>query len=233
MPARDGGSAGRLARRYHRVSRWLFYFGAPLYGWVTTQPIWLESAAALAAPLPTDDELLVLDLGTGPGNSILGMARRRPRVRYIGVDISFRMLEVAREQLVEHGVPAALVLADGARLPFRDGRFDRVTGHSFLYLTESATDLLREVRRVLRPGGSAHFLEPRAGRVAWMSMLGAHPTALRYLTSMAGWRFASGRMGRYSVARFTREAAAAGLRPVRCEPRLHGMALLCEAERPD
>lgn len=232
MPAPDGGSTGRPARLYHRISRWLFYVGAPLYGWVTTQSIWLESASTLAAQLPADVETVVLDLGTGPGNSILGMARSRPHARYVGVDISFRMLEVARARLARDRVPAPLVLADGARLPFPDGLFDRVTGHSFLYLTDSATDLLGEVCRVLRPGGSAHFLEPREGRVAWTAMLRAHPTALRYLTSMVGWRFASGRMGRYSAGRFAREAAAAGLRPMGCEPRLHGMGLLCEAARP-
>lgn len=53
-------------------------------------------------------------------------------------------------------LPGAVVLADGRRLPFRDGEFDAVSSVWLLHLVEDATDARRivaECARVLRPGG--------------------------------------------------------------------------------
>lgn len=53
--------------------------------------------------------------------------------------------------IAELVVPA--VTADAQALPFRDGVFDRAMANHVLYLVEDRTQVLRELRRVTRPGG--------------------------------------------------------------------------------
>jgi ubiquinone/menaquinone biosynthesis C-methylase UbiE len=218
---------------YKRALRYSFDAGAAAYTWATAQEVWHGSIAEMASHLPADPGPRVLDLGTGPGVSILAMHEARPDARYLGLDIASAMLDTARQRLEAGRVPACLVLADGARLPLRDGSLDAVTGHSFLYLLEDAETMLRETRRVLRPGGRAIFMEPRQGAVAWGNLLRNHASNVPYLVSMAGWTLLSRLEGRYSPARFAREAAAAGLTYERAQPVLYGRGLLCIASRPE
>jgi len=66
----------------------------------------------------------------------------------IGADFCIPMLEVARKK----NLPL-LVQADGLRMPFRDGMFDALTVAFGLRNMASWEDALREMARVLRPGG--------------------------------------------------------------------------------
>lgn len=99
----------------------------------------------------------VLDLGCGHGMAAVVLARRQARVT--ALDLSGGYLAEARRRASANGVRLTLVQADGERLPFADGSFDRVWGNAVLHhfdLTRGAA----EVRRVLRPGGRAVFCEP-------------------------------------------------------------------------
>ncbi len=97
----------------------------------------------------------VLDLGSGVGAMTAQLATRFPGIALFAVDIELASLRVAR---VNHPT-AVYVQADGARLPFQDETFDWVHSSWLLEHVPSPVAVLREVRRVLRPGGQCQFLE--------------------------------------------------------------------------
>ena len=86
----------------------------------------------------------LLDLGCGPGWSSLFLTRAGWKV--LGLDISQRMIEIARERTPG----AAFVLADALPLPFDDASFDRVfTGHFYGHLDAGEREaFVAEARRV-------------------------------------------------------------------------------------
>lgn len=103
----------------------------------------------------------ILDLATGTADLALVLAKRNPESHLIGLDIAEQMLEIGREKVKQHGLEAQIELmaGDAASLPFPDGHFDAVTV-SFGVRNFSELDKgLREIRRVLKPGGSLSILE--------------------------------------------------------------------------
>ena len=101
--------------------------------------------------------LRVLDYGCGHGMASVVLARRGARVT--AFDLSHGYLEEARARSVANGVAIELAQADGERLPFADGTFDRVWGNAVLHHLDIER-AGRELFRVLRPGGFAVFCEP-------------------------------------------------------------------------
>jgi ubiquinone/menaquinone biosynthesis C-methylase UbiE len=97
----------------------------------------------------------VLDVGCGTALLLSAAARRWPAARLLGVDPAERMLDVARS-----AVPGAdLRLAAAERLPFAAGSVDVVfSTTSFGQWTDQVAGL-REVGRVLAPGGRAYVAE--------------------------------------------------------------------------
>jgi ubiquinone/menaquinone biosynthesis C-methylase UbiE len=94
----------------------------------------------------------VLDVGCGTGRNL---PFYRPRVRVIGVDVSAAALARARRRRPD--VP--LVQADAEALPFRTAVFDTVVSALVFCSVPDAARGLREVRRVLQPGGTLRMLE--------------------------------------------------------------------------
>jgi SAM-dependent methyltransferase len=107
----------------------------------------IADALVEAAALGEHDDVLELGAGTG-----LVTARAAPRVRsLVSTDLSERMLALARDSIPRlPGLTFALV-DYGKRLPFLDGSFDVVL--SGLTYVQDAREPLREIVRVLRPGG--------------------------------------------------------------------------------
>lgn len=171
----------------------------------------------------------VLDLGIGPGTSAIEMARADASRHHVGLDVSGWMVSRARARARAAGVPLLLLRADAQRLPLQDGRFDGATGHSFLYLLADAAAALREVLRVLRPGGRVAFLEPRAGGVDLGAALraGAH-----HAIAMTFWRGMSGLHRRFDETTLPALLAAAGFAGARAWPVLSGFGVMATAERP-
>lgn len=99
----------------------------------------------------------VLDLGCGHGMAAVVLARRQARVT--ALDLSGGYLAESGRRAKANDVRLDLVQADGERLPFADGSFDRVWGNAVLHHFDLARGAA-EVRRVLRPGGWAVFCEP-------------------------------------------------------------------------
>jgi len=108
----------------------------------------------LLQALPWDGARWVLDLGTGAGAHLPDIRRLAAGACIVGVDRSPGMLELARH----HG--ASLVLMDGMELGFRDRAIDVAVMAFVLFHLDDPAAALEEVRRVLRPGGTA-------GTITW------------------------------------------------------------------
>lgn len=210
-----------------------FDLGAVVYAWFTGQDAWRAACRHLAAQLPARPGLLVLDLGCGPGVSAIEVARARPDVRVIGLDLAPRMLAQARRRVRTAGLSAGQVLlvrADAAHLPFRSGVVDAATGHSFLYLVPDRAATLAESRRVLGPGGRLVLMEPHARPARLRTVLGVSRDP-RHLISVALWRPFSRLHGRFTAATLTATLEQAGFGGCRIEPVLGGLGLLVSAEQ--
>ena len=97
----------------------------------------------------------LLDVGCGPGNIALKIARRLPQVKVVGVDYSLRMVHVARGVVAsqELGGRAILLSGDANRLPFGDKTFDFVLSNSVLHHLRRPLAMLDEMGRVAMPEG--------------------------------------------------------------------------------
>ena len=99
-----------------------------------------------------DREQQALDIATGGGHTALAVAPHVARI--IVTDLTPRMLEKAREYLLSQGVTNAVFLeADAEQLPFADSTFDRVTCRIAPHHFPDMAQFVREVARVLKPGG--------------------------------------------------------------------------------
>jgi demethylmenaquinone methyltransferase/2-methoxy-6-polyprenyl-1,4-benzoquinol methylase len=104
----------------------------------------------------------VLDLAGGTGDIARLLSRRvGAQGRVLLTDINPDMLELGRARLEDHGVAGNVdfALADAEQLPFPDRSFDAVTMAFGLRNVTDQPAALREMRRVLRPGGRALILE--------------------------------------------------------------------------
>ncbi|GAC1393687.1 MAG: class I SAM-dependent methyltransferase [Ktedonobacteraceae bacterium] len=99
-----------------------------------------------------DSKQHALDVATGGGHTALAVA---PHVAHITVsDLTPRMLEQARTYLLSEGVSnAQFQVADAEQLPFADASFDRVTCRIAPHHFPNIAQAVREIARVLKPGG--------------------------------------------------------------------------------
>ena len=99
-----------------------------------------------------------LDIGTGPGQIVIKLARRLPQWSFIGVDRSPAMIGQARANLAGAGDAdrgqVEFEMADGNRLPFPDKSFGLVMCNSVLHHLAEPEKLLREIARLAAPGGA-------------------------------------------------------------------------------
>ena len=108
----------------------------------------------LLSRLPDQSRALLLDVATGTGRLPLFLLEEATfNGRVIGLDASTRMLAVAAPKLRPYRHRAALVQQTAADLPFPDAAFDAVSCLEALEFFPDDIAALREMSRVLRPGG--------------------------------------------------------------------------------
>src|SRR5205823_3071234 len=177
--------------------------------------------------LAGNDPDLVVDLGCGPGVSTFELARLLPHTRLVGLDVAPRMLRQALRR-APSSVRVDWLQANAVSLPFADASVAACTGHSFLYLVQDRTTVLREIRRVLRPGGRLTLMEP--------SVKGASPAGVlavsrdpRHLVSVSLWRPFSRVHGRFTPESLAQTLNAAGFVDCHIDETLGGLGLLANA----
>ena len=176
MTLRSTLSTPEGKRRYVRR---LFATIADRYDFITTflsygqDRRWKARLIALANLQAADR---VLDLACGTGDLVFAAARRARHG--VGLDLTHRMLELAASKRPRN---VALVTGDMLALPFDDARFDVVTTGYGLRNVPDLQQAIREIARVLAPGGrllSLDFNRPdnlviRAAYLGYLTVIGS------------------------------------------------------------
>jgi demethylmenaquinone methyltransferase / 2-methoxy-6-polyprenyl-1,4-benzoquinol methylase len=102
----------------------------------------------------------VLDIAAGTGDLALAFARKvGPRGEVVHTDINEAMLRTGRDRLLDAGIVLPTVVCDAEKLPFPSERFDVVSVAFGLRNMTHKEQALREMQRVLKPGGRLLVLE--------------------------------------------------------------------------
>jgi len=102
-------------------------------------------------------EGVVVEIGFGTGHNLPFLPATVTRL--LAVEPSRRSVDLARDRIAAAGVPVEVVGLDGQRLPLPDDSADAVLCTWSLCTIPDAVAAVREMRRVLRPGGALHFVE--------------------------------------------------------------------------
>ena len=156
-----GSLFDRIARRYDLLNHLLSF---------NIDRRWRRRAVARLEALPPEGRLL--DVATGTADLALEIVRQKKAAQGLGIDLSGEMTAIGREKIRKAGLQEAIVLQQGnaLELPFPSDSFEAVT---CAYGVRNFSDLdqgLREMQRVLRPGGQMLVLEfsyPDNRLVAW------------------------------------------------------------------
>ena len=108
----------------------------------------------------------VLDIGCGGGNTLARIAERVTEGHLVGIDYAKTSVEASRAfnaPLIEAG-RMEILHGSVEELPFADERFDAVVTVESFYFWPSPEESLKEVRRVIKPGGSFVLLAEIYGR---------------------------------------------------------------------
>jgi ubiquinone/menaquinone biosynthesis C-methylase UbiE len=152
LSARLAEVFGRAAPTYDTVIPFFEVFGRRL--------------VELAAPPPGSR---VLDVACGRGASLLPAAEAvGPGGEVVGVDLSPEMVRCLTDEIQRRSLPNARALVgDAHNLDFDDGSFDLVVCGFTLMLFPDPTDAVRELLRVVRPGGLCALSQPRGAGQPW------------------------------------------------------------------
>ncbi len=115
----------------------------------------------------------LLEVGCGLGTDLLQFARGGAKVT--AVDLTPRSIETSRKHLALCGERGDFAIADCEHLPFADGSFDVVYSNGVLHHTPDTDAAVREIHRVLQPGGQARvMLYHRQSLAYWGQVIFLH-----------------------------------------------------------
>jgi ubiquinone/menaquinone biosynthesis C-methylase UbiE len=209
-----------------------------LYARLADQKFWKASISELIRFIGSQPGSRVLDTGCGHGISTFMLAEAFPGAQITGIDVARNMIKRAEKKKSVSGKQLDNIhfsQADASRLPFEDNSFDTVTGHGFLYMIKHRDHVLKELNRVLKPGGTAAFMEPGTsidaiGRSAVIKDTFRNPKPKTHLgTKMLLIRLYSTRKGSITPREMESEFIKAGFRDFTWQEGVSGRGLLFKA----
>ncbi len=213
------------------LNRALFELGALPYSLLTGGRLWRAHLHEMLPPSTQDPRWpRLLDVGCGPGGCALELAAAGYGQAF-GLDRSGSMLRRAGVAARARGVGGRVALArgDAAALPFPSASFDAVTAHSLLYLVADPAAALREVHRVLRPGGAVALLEPAQLERGARALRRIAARSPEFLFAAAAWRLASWAARRFTGEELGALLSEAGFTEPCVWPAFEGLALRARA----
>ncbi|OGO06128.1 MAG: hypothetical protein A2Y73_05810, partial [Chloroflexi bacterium RBG_13_56_8] len=130
-------------RRFYDAIAWLY---GPA---MRAIPIWSAYTRRALSYLPTEGN--ILEIGHGPGLLLEELANRYALVA--GLDLSSGMIQQAKRRLQRANLPVCLAQGDAVAIPYRTDCFDAVVTTFAFSAVPDANSTMREMARVLRPGG--------------------------------------------------------------------------------
>jgi ubiquinone/menaquinone biosynthesis C-methylase UbiE len=115
-------------------------------------------AALLKARLPEGGD--VLEVAPGPGFLAIELARD-PKSRVTGLDISKTFVQIAEKNAAEENVHVEFRQGNASQMPFADASFDLLVCRAAFKNFSEPKNALREMHRVLRPGGRGLIIDLR------------------------------------------------------------------------
>lgn len=142
-----------------------------IFAWATAQgdgDAYDQAMAPRKRALFADLSGTVLEIGVGTGANFAFYPRG---IRWIGIEPNVHMYTNLLHAAEEHGIQGEIRGEVAERLPVDDASVDAVISTLVLCSVSSQDAVLREILRVLRPGGSYHFIEhvaaPEGSRLRW------------------------------------------------------------------
>ena len=187
---RDSAALARVVAA--RAARTRSFFDAVGPEWDALRKVFNDDATrARAIARLVEPGRRVVDIGTGTG--ILAGELRRLGLRVVAIDSSARMLEAAAAKLAAAGIrDVELRRGDAGALPLADAEVDAAFAHMLLHYLPSPGDAIREMARVVKPGGSVVAVDFVAHGHEWMR----HELGVTWLgfaeEEVRGWFAAAG-----------------------------------------
>lgn len=146
---------GRIAPRYDFLNHFLS---------ASFDKLWRKRVARRFSAILQNPSVRVLDLCCGTGDLVFSFAKEARKSRgaapeLLGADFALPMLELARQKNAATQGKVAFLGGDALALPFADSKFDLVSAAFGFRNLANYQGGLREMRRVLRPGGALAILE--------------------------------------------------------------------------
>jgi ubiquinone/menaquinone biosynthesis C-methylase UbiE/DNA-binding transcriptional ArsR family regulator len=143
--------------RARRLAEAQAYFAANVHAWGSIRSLHVDDASVeerLIAMAPKTGVSNLLDVGVGGGRILELLGARAERAA--GLDINYAMLTVARGRIAAAGLRhCSLRHGDLYAAPFDDARFDLITAHLVLHYLDNPGRAIKEIGRLLQPGGQA------------------------------------------------------------------------------
>lgn len=151
----DGGKKEQVARMFDNISHRYDFLNHFLS--LGIDKVWRRKAINM---LRSEKPSLILDVATGTGDFAIQALTLNPE-KIFGIDISEGMLEVGRKKLKERKLDGKIELysGDSENIPFEENKFDAVTVAFGVRNFENLEKGLKEIHRVLKPGGTLIVLE--------------------------------------------------------------------------
>ncbi|MFZ5853249.1 MAG: class I SAM-dependent methyltransferase [Chloroflexota bacterium] len=159
------GAAVRVVRTLDQRGGLFAPRGARLYARVAPRllrGLYRRVADDLVGRVGSGSAPTIIDLGSGPGQLAIELARRLPGARVIGVDPAAPMRDAAARAATLAGVATAtFVHGEAGAIPLPDASADLLVSTLSMHHWPDPAAALREIARVLRPGGEALLYDAR------------------------------------------------------------------------